>query len=98
MSMYSLKGWKDEQGRFKAGNPWGKKATGRSPSKFFITYKDLADLFEANTRTIGRWVSTGRLSLNLKDIIHKYNNRHLLDRRRKERSAPDHHPPETHEL
>jgi hypothetical protein len=49
-----------------------------------ITIDDLTSLFKVAEPTVRRWIRLGRLDpSNLLDIIDKYNNRHLLDHRRK---------------
>lgn len=49
-----------------------------------ITYTILANLFGVEINTVRHWVSKNKLDpSNLLDIIEKYNNRSLLDKRRK---------------
>jgi len=51
------------------------------------TCEDIANLFEVSKWTIYRWAKEGLLNPNdFKDIVYKYNNRHLLDKRRKDSS------------
>ena len=48
-----------------------------------ITYTDLERLFSTNRRTIQRWIQKGVLDpTDILDIIEKYNNPSLLDRRK----------------
>lgn len=48
-----------------------------------ITYTDLEKLFNANRRTIQRWIQRGTLDpTDILDIIDKYNNKWKLDRRK----------------
>ena len=49
-----------------------------------ITYSVLADLFDVKVDTVRKWVYYDKIDpSNLLDIIEKFNNRHLLDRRRR---------------
>ena len=51
-----------------------------------ITYSVLANLYKVSIITVRRWVSRGKLDpSDLLDIIEKYNNRELLDKRRKQK-------------
>lgn len=64
---------------------WDKKKRGQE-IHCKITYSKLAELFGVQESTIRRWRSQSRLdTTSLVDIVHKYNNRYLLDKRR---SAP----------
>ena len=50
-----------------------------------VTYSELANLFKVSTHTVKKWTYLGKLDpSNLLDIIEKYNNSSMLDRRRKE--------------
>jgi len=50
-----------------------------------ITKPQLSDLFEVPETTITGWIQHGNINpYSLTDIIYKYNNRHLLDRRRRD--------------
>ena len=49
-----------------------------------ITKQILADLFSVNKQTIQRWIRESKLNpYSMQDIIEKYNNKHLLDNRKK---------------
>ena len=49
-----------------------------------ITYSILAEVYGVSISAVKRWVYERLLDTsNLLDIIEKYNNRHLLDKRRK---------------
>jgi len=57
--------------------------TGR-PEKVYtkVTVSEIAHLFGVSKYTVKHWIWTGRLNpTSLIDIINKYNNRYLLDRR-----------------
>jgi predicted site-specific integrase-resolvase len=47
-----------------------------------VRTSDLCRLFNCSTQTLMRWIRQGRLDpTKLEDIIEKYNNRGMLDRR-----------------
>ena len=47
--------------------------------------KEIADIFGVKVSTVEAWVRRGAINLrDLVDIIDKYNNRHKLDKRRKQ--------------
>jgi hypothetical protein len=78
------------------GKPWRKgydprRWTGGSRRVFVeVTTRELAQLLEVTEETIRRYIRSGRLDpYSLADIIDKYNNRHLLDKRRKESNPPE---------
>lgn len=49
-----------------------------------VTKQELATLFGVSVFTLDRWARLDLINLkDIKDIIDKFNNRHLLDRRRK---------------
>ena len=54
-----------------------------------ITKPQLADLFSVPESTITSWIQHKKFDpSNLKDIILKFNNRFLLDKRKKQPSQP----------
>jgi len=57
---------------------------GGSKEKIWLRVRTstLAKLFNVNKRTILRWIRLGLINpKDMLDIVNKYNNRHLLDRR-----------------
>jgi len=63
----------------------------RGPGVYIkITISELCKLFNRKESTIRKWIYSKLLNpYDLKDIIHKYNNPHLLDRRKKNKEIDE---------